>query len=217
MSAYREFDCTTPECLEYVRSCLAGGHTLAKHLCQRSDLGSGRTVTFLPDDLDAPLREFTTQLAGGLWLSSSEPRSWLLRSIRAFLRRERGAVVILELDWRAKRTIDEAVSWESAAGLPPLKPRVKCFRDEGYICLFESDADDEAIIQRSVDAACILRRFMGAATSHPATVNLARDENEITGEQLSVLAKRAESMFFDAYDGEGYAIWRAPESPASGR
>lgn len=200
------------EALQYLRTCLADGRSLSRHLLQQLDLSRGSISTRLPKDADAThLSEFewggklkpidggarlVTDAAGGQHEMTPVPntRPDLVTVIMEFLSRAPNAVAVFE----------NPVSKPSDPWLPDARSRVVTFRDEVYHVACDADADE---IQATITEADSAFSLVGVL----AQVNLPQCQSaatqEFREEDLIRCADAAETIIVSAYDGEAYLFW----------
>jgi hypothetical protein len=212
IAGYREI-CLGEEGIEYIKTCLSGGKTLANLLLQAVDSAAGKIITFLPSDIsEETANQFTS---GGKLKEDLTPKKemiksdeskltivrtantdfWLRSNIHLFLTSKDRPLCIFEDDL-AKPT-DPWLSSE--------KMQIFTLDDEVYHFLLSVDAEDEKIDQAIGKASSYL--FVGVMTSVPHETAFPRRRQVITLEDLRTFSERTEKIVVGAYDGEGYLIW----------
>jgi hypothetical protein len=203
------------EAVEYIKTRLSNGKTLAHYLLKIQNIDSGSITTFLPSDVSmeqankfqyggvlpptpkSKWRYFTAD-DGRKYVMAPTPREmrYLVKTIKDFLRIDESRLCIME-DALAKPN-DPCVS--------RLKSRLLFFRDEVYYIVYHSDIKP-SYIRNTIEEAESIPTFIGAFTSLPKEGNVFSDRQKISEDTLRVLAERTEKIFIGAYDGEGYLIW----------
>jgi hypothetical protein len=196
------------EAVQYIKTRLSAGHTLAHYLLKIQNIDSGRVTTFLPSGVSMEqankfeyggiiLRYLTTD-DGRKYAMAPAPSAtrYLVKTIKDFLSMDESRLCIME-DALAKPN-DPCVS--------RLKSRLLFFRDDVYSIVYHSDIES-SFIRNTIKEAKSIPTFIGAFTSLPSRDNTFSDRQKISEDTLRVLAERTERIFIGAYDGEGYLIW----------
>jgi hypothetical protein len=203
------------EAIKYIEKCLGSGNKLSQALLKVCDFKKGRVITvlpgfvnyeyindfevgILPKTLEAEARNATAEY-GSHWTSVMVPEpsiiSWLSTEVCRFLKAAATRLCIFE------NTLAKAGdSWISKE-----KPQIFTFNEEVYHFLLNQDAENEKIRDTIRSAECPL--FIGVMTSLPSERSFPQSGQEVSLEDLEVLAEGTEKIVVGAYDGDGYLIW----------
>lgn len=218
--AYKEIT-LGPEAIDYVRDRLAEGKTLAKFLLDRSDLDNGQVTTFLPTDAD--LSKINNFSRGGVlptpplethrhytapdgtktvMVPVPDTNTELAAMIQAFLKQRDARICLFES--AVAKSTDGFLSTPNAKDL-----RVLTFQRDVYYLLKETD--DREKIEKNLRYAKshLVLGVLVHLSNQDKFLPLDEDflRQELTLDELKILAEDTEKIVVGAYDGEGYLIW----------
>jgi len=185
-----------PDVFALLAEWLRGGATLCRKVLERTQLETGRALTFLPQGMSPPTVRFCKNGAPGL--GRSVAADWAIAKTQAFLGLSLDKVVLFENE--CARPSDPWTQREKE------RLRVLFFEEEVYHILTGSDAEDRELIRtimRQADKSGY--RFVGIMSSLPDTG--ASRATRLEPNTIDVLADRVEQILFGAFDGSGYIIW----------
>ncbi len=184
--------------LIFIRECFECGKHLGKQLLTLLDQEGGQLTALLPQNVDTKRKlELMSEFRFGGIGSARDTLSCLTKMIQEFLAANDNHICIIE-DIIVQREDD----WISSSNMPIL-----FLRSDVYYFLSNKHRDDLEKIRKTVST-LDAHRVTGILTSLPERRNPFSEKQEITLEDVSDFVSKTYMIIINAYDGEGYLIWR---------
>lgn len=202
------------EAIEYIRTRLGEGQTLARRLLEKVDLTEGAVTTLLPDDVS---EEAARQLTWGgklkvdpgnvHYLPGSNGRLYrvqrvptleaeLVSAIQSYLKGASCRVCVFEDDFL--RASDPGMESEQGRILP--------FGEEVYRAVSEASSEDEiAYAVQMVNSSW--PALIAVLASLPSEQDLSSVMSKLGPDEFDLLAEHTDKIVIGAYDAEGFLTW----------
>jgi hypothetical protein len=201
--------------VRYMRRQLGQGKSLAKALLERIDFEQGDIITLRPTPL-SPTETIRLERGHTLQTPSKRERikigdSFYLAVPKATANEQLVGTIYDQLTTpRSICFLENYLAEVNDGWLQRAKSRVVANGNEVYHVLFIADRDKDKI-----DAAIREWHYLPTSIGALGSMNeeasaLIASVKAITAEQLTAFAKTVQSVFFAAYDGEGYVVWNKP-------
>ena len=187
--------------IAYISECLEYGKSLGKQLATLINRESGHITALLPQDVDSKetpdlLSEYRFRY-GGIGSRVGGTLTCLAKTVYQFLIEDADHICIIE-----DTIVLREDGWIESSDAPLL------FLDNDvYWFLSSKHCDNLERIQRILSA-LDGERVTGILTSLPSERKPLREKQDITLKDINEFTERTEMIIIDAFDGEGYLIWR---------
>jgi len=182
----------------YICDCLRNGKSLGRRLLTLLNRECGQVAALLPQDVDLKrMPELVSEFRYGGISRIGGTLTCLSKMTQEFLTTDSSHICIIE-DTIAQRED----GWLAACDAPAL------FLGSDVYYFLSSEHHDDLEEIRKIVSALDAQRVTGVMTSLPEGKASPNGRQEITLEDVDEFASRAQMIVVDAYDGEGYLIWR---------
>jgi hypothetical protein len=196
MNGCNEFNVGEPG-TTYIRECLECGKSLGEQLLTVLNRECGHVTALVPQDIDfskmpeltSDFRGYATRVGGTLVC--------LTKLAQEFLVADSNHICIIE----------DVIVRREDRGLSSLDLPILFLGSDVYYFLSSKHRNDSVKIRKTLST-LDAQRVTGVMTSWPTWRNPLTERQEITLEDVNEFADRAQMIVVDAYDGEGYLIWR---------
>ena len=205
------------EATEYIKQNISDlGLSLSRMAKKYIDLNKGKVMGILPLDIERQqVIEFGN---GGLEYEPSLPQTTVLTNEKVHGKQseirlgETTLRLIMYIQEHLKVNKDHLCIMEDMSAEPSFPflkyslSNIKFYQNEVYSVIYNDEVQVQQIwnaIRDTRSAAC----HIGLMTSYPENTHILKKTNNLTEDELIILAQRTEKIFVGAYDMESYLIW----------